>query len=154
MASVERKALWHLFPVGNRQHNRQTAVAKAIFSHKSFVSSKVSLSLNFQTRSTTKCFSPQSHSSSPKLWQRPCLWNVAPRKWWDPSPTPWCLAAIMEIFLSPANASMVVSTLNLALPVQCIALQKVCQIDRNIYTQGGYNCGASSESDFIQNYFL
>ena len=81
--------------------------------------------------SSRRCFSPirfclpQNYSSSPKLWQRPrcCLWNVAPRKWWDPYPTPCCLTSFMEIF--PNNASMTASTLCLALRAQCFALKEV-----------------------------
>jgi len=81
--------------------------------------------------SSRRCFSPirfclpQNYSSSPKLWQRPrcCLWNVAPRKWWDPYPTPCCLTSFMEIF--PNNASMTAYTPCLALRAQCFALKEV-----------------------------
>ena len=103
-------------------------------SHKSFLSSKVSLTV--WTTAARACFSticlslPQSHLSSPGLWWGPrtrLLRNVAPRKWWEPSPTPCSLAPFKENFLP--NVSMVASTLSLALPVQIFALEKVLSID-------------------------
>merc|ERR1711934_273671 len=78
-----------------------------------------------------RCFSPfrlslpLSYFSSPELWWRPrtCQRNVALRRWWEMSPTPCCLVPFMESF--PASASMVASTLSLALPAQSFALKRV-----------------------------